>query len=219
MNESLLRPFRGFLTPGLYFSSNYCLWLLNFSSTPTDLGAYSEIWLITPEDKRILYVDPEAAGPIVGTFHNFHEMVGASVAWEWSASDTLHVDMKAMDETTLDLHLGLGSSLGTRILNPVLKITPQALMRSRPMVAISEISLNLLLGLGGLKIAGKTETGKAFLNEADRLAIVKEASARLNHEDLGALTRPPKPILFGDAKVPNCAFFSFGTLNLEYAKP
>lgn len=219
MNKSLLRPFRGFLTPGLYFSSGYCLWLLNFSSTPTDLGAYSEIWLITPEDKRILYVDPEAAGPIVGIFHDFHEVVGASVTWEWPDSDTLHVGMKATDGTTLDLRVSLGSSLGTSILNAVLRITPRALMRTSPMVAISEISLNLLLGLGGLKIAGRTEKDKAYLNEADRLAVVKEASARLNDEDLGKLARPSKPILFGDAKVPNRAFFSFGTLNLEYTKP
>jgi hypothetical protein len=219
MNNTVLRPFRGFLSPGLYFSSGNCLLLVSFSSTPTDLGAYTEIWLITPDNQRILYVDPEAAGSVVGTFHDFHRMAGASVASEWSDSDTLRVRMQAMDETTLDLRVRIGPSLGTRILNPVLKITPRALMRTGPMVAISEMSVNLLLGLGGLKLAGQTETGKAYLNEADRLAVVKEASAKLNQEDLGELCCPPKPILFGDIKVPNRACFSFGALNLEYARP
>lgn len=218
MNKSLLRPFRGFVIPGMYFSSGYCLCLFNFSSTPTDLGAYSDIWLITPEEKRILYTDPEAAGAIVCTFHDFHEVVGASLVWEWSTSETFHVGMEAMDGTTLDLQVSLGSSLGTRVLNAVTKITPRALMMTSPMVAISEISLNLLLGLGGLKIVGRTETGKAYLNEADRLAVVKEASARLNDRDLGKLTRPPKPILFGQVRVPNRALFSFGTLHLECTK-
>jgi hypothetical protein len=216
MNKGLLRPFRGFLTPGLYFSTGYCLCLLNFDSTPTDVGSYFEIWLITPEDKRILYIDPEAAGRIVGTFHDFHEIVASNITSKWTNAGTLHVDMNAMDETTLDLHVQLGSSLGARILNTIIRITPRALMLTSPMIAVSEISLNLLLGLGVLKIAGKTETGKGYLNEADKLAVVKEASALLNGSDLGELACPPKPILFGDVKVPDRAFFSFGTLHLEY---
>ena len=89
---------------------------------------------------------------------------------------------------------------------------------TNPMVAVSEISLNGLLGLGGLKIAGRFETGKAYLNQADHLAVVKETTAKFNGNDLGELTRPPKPILFGQFKVPNRALFCRGILHLEYAE-
>jgi hypothetical protein len=216
MNTKRLLPFRGFLTPGLYFSSGYCLFLINFDSTPTEVGAYFEVWLVTPDDKRVLYVDPEAAGPIVCIFHQFDEVVGASLVSEWVDADTLHVRMKAVDDTDLNVHVQLGSSRAAGILNALLKVTPRAAKLSRPMVMLSEIAINALLGLGWAKLAGKTETGKDYLAEADKLAVVKEASARLNGVDLGALSRPRQPILFGDLKVPNRALLSFVTLNLEY---
>ena len=216
MNKSLLRPFRGFFSPGLYFTSGHAMRLYNFTSTPKEVGAFFQVWMMTPKDKKILYVDPEAAGAIVSTWFNFDEVVGASISWEWPDSDTLQINMEAVDGTILDLHLGLGSSLATSILNTILKITPQALMRTRPMLAISDISFNLLLGLGGVHIAGKTETGKAYVTEADRLALVKKASARLNGEDLGTLTHPPKPIFFGPSRVANRPIFAFGTVNLEH---
>lgn len=215
MNKSLLRPFRGFFSPGLYFTSGYGMRLYNFTSTPTEVSAFFQVWMMTPEDKKILYVDPEAAGAIVSTWYNFDEVVGASISWEWSDPDTLHINVKAVDGTILDLHLVLGSSLATTILNTIVKITPQALMRTRPMLAISDISFNLLLGLGGVHIAGKTETGKAYVTEADKLALVKKASAILNGEDIGTLTHPPKPIFFGPSRVANRPIFAFGTVNLE----
>jgi len=218
MNKSLLRPFRGFLIPGMYFSTGYCLMPLNFSSTPTNLGAYSEIWLITPEGKRILYVDPEAAGDIVCTFHHCHEVVAASLDWEWSTPEKLHIGMEAKNSSTLDMQVILGSSLGTGVLNAVIKFVPQKLMMTRTVMAFSEICLNMLLGLGGLKIAGRFETGKAYVNQAEHLAVVKEATAKLNGSDLGELTRPLKPILFGQFKVPNRALFCRGILHLEYAE-
>jgi len=206
------------MIPGIYFSNGYCLMPLNFSSTPTNWGAYSEMWLITPEDKRILYVDPEEAGNIVCTFHHCHEVIGAHLLWEWSTPKTLHIGMEATDSSTLDMQIILDSSFGTGVLNTVIKFVPQKLMITSPMVAVSEISLNLLLGLGGVKIAGRFETGKAYLNQAERLAVVKEATAKLNGSDLGELTCPPKPISFGQFKVPNRALFSRGVLHLEYVE-
>ena len=128
----------------------------------------------------------------------------------------LHVGMEVMDSTTLDMQVTLGSSLGTNVLNTVIKLVPPTLMLTSPMMSVAETSLNFLLGLGGVKIAGRFETGKAYLNQAERLAVVKEARAKLNGTDLGELTTPPEPILFGEFKVPNRALFSRGTLHLEY---
>jgi hypothetical protein len=67
-------------------------------------------------------------------------------------------------------------------------------------------------------IRGKTETGKAYVTEADKLAVVREVSAVLNGEDLGALTRPPQPIYFGPSRVADRPVFAFGTANLELTR-
>lgn len=217
MNENL-HSFHGFFSPGLYFASGHGMRLYNFTSTPKDVEAFFQIWVMTPQEEKILYVDPEAANAIISTWYTFDEVVGSSISWEWPDSDTLHIDVEADDGTTLDMRLSLGSSPATAILNAIITITPQALMRTRPMLAISGLSFNLLLGLGGVHIRGKTETGKAYVTEADRLAVVKEASAILNGEDLGTLTRPPQPIYFGPSRVADRPVFAFGTANLELTR-
>jgi hypothetical protein len=122
--------------------------------------------------------------------------------------------MEAGDGTTLDLRLSLGSSPATTLLNTVVAITPQALMRTRPVLAVSDIGFNLLLGLGGVHITGTTETGKPYVTEANRLALVKHASAQLNGEDLGALAQPPKSLFFGPSRVADRAILAFGTVHL-----
>lgn len=217
MKENL-RPFDGFFSPGLYFDSGHGMRLYNFTSTPPDVEAFFQIWMMTPGGKKILYVDPEAANAIISTWYTFDEVVGSSISWKWPDSDTLDVDVEADDGTTFDLRLVLGSSLATALLNTIIKITPRALMRTRPMLAISGFSFNLLLGLGGVHIRGKTETGKAYVTEADKLAVVREASAVLNGEDLGRLTRPPQPIYFGPSRVADRPVFAFGTANLEVTR-
>ena len=213
MNKNL-RPFHGFFSPGLYFTSGHGMRLYNFTSTPTDVEAFFQIWVMTPRGKKVLYVDPEAANAIISTWYSFDEVVGSTISWGWSESDTLHIDVEADDDTTLELRLTLGSSLATAILNTIITITPRALMRTRPMLAISGLSFNLLLGLGGVHIKGETETGKEYVTEA-RLAVVKDASAVLNDEDLGPLTRPPRPIYFGPSRVADRPVFAFGTARLE----
>lgn len=214
MNKNL-RPFHGFFSPGLYFASGHGMRLYNFTSAPTDVDPFFQIWMMTPAGKKILYVDPVAARAIVSTWYSFDEVVESSISWEWPESDTLHVDVEAHNGTTLELQLTLGSSLATAVLNTIIAITPRALMRTRPMLAISGLSFNLLLGLGGVHIKGETETGKDYVTEADKLRVVRDASAVLDGEDLGPLTRPPAPITFGPSKVADRPVFAFGTAYLE----
>jgi hypothetical protein len=214
MKESL-SPFTGFFSPGLYFTSGHGMRLYNFTSTPEGVAPFFQIWVMTPEGKRVLYVDPKSAEAIISTWYSFDEVVGASIDWEWPDSDVLNVRVGSAEGTALDLRLSLGTSLPTTLLNAIVAVTPRALMRTRPMLAISDVSFNALLGLGGVHISGKTETGKPYVTEADRLMVVKEASALLDDKDLGRLRRPPKPIYFGPSRVADRAVLAFGTAYLE----
>ena len=216
MNDRRLEPFRGFISPGIYFSSGHCLCLYSYESTP--VGPYTQVWVISPEDKRTLYVDPIEAGQTVCLFHDFDNVVGSSNDWQWSDSKTLSVHMSAIDQTVLDLRVTLSTPPAAMLLNGMIKVTPRPLARTAPMMAVSQASLDILLGTKPLKIKGATETGKRYRSDSDRLAVVAEASATLNGEYLGALTRPEREISFGDAKTPTRPIFSFGTLNLEYSE-
>lgn len=67
----------------------------------------------------------------------------------------------------------------------------------------------------GLKIAGTTETQEPYRVEADSLRMVTSATATLNDEDLGEVGPPNRPIEFGDHKVPNEPFVTFGDIYLR----
>ena len=211
----VLQPFHGFLTPGICFASGHCVWLLHFSSTPTAIAAYDEVWIITPDGERLLYVDPIEAGPYVETYHEFDRVIGATTTWNEAGTDGVEVHLEAEDGTTLDLRADLGASTGTRLLTTITSLTPQPILRTSVGEAISNLTFGLLMDSNGLKVAGKTDTREPYRVEADSLHVVTNASANLNEEDLGAVQPPTRSIEFGDVIVPDEPFFAFGDLYLR----
>jgi len=65
LNPEILKPFHGYQSSFLPLDSGHYLYLASWDSTPTPLQEFSNVWLITPEDKRILFADPSQASPIV----------------------------------------------------------------------------------------------------------------------------------------------------------
>lgn len=210
-----LEPFHGFLSPGICFSSGYCIWLLHMAETPTPIGTYEEVWVITPEGRRILYVDPVKARPYVETYHNFDNVVGGTITWNRATEDELVLHLDADDDTTLDLEATLKPSTGTRLLQVVSTLTPTPLLRRSLGESISNYLFGLLMDANGLKVAGRTDKQEPYRVEAETLRVVTNASAVLNEEDLGELQPPGRSIGVGDAIVPNEAFVSFGDLFLR----
>jgi len=215
MKSNSMQAFQGFFSPGLYFASGHAMRIYNFTSTPAGIEPFFQIWLLTPSGERVLYVDPQDASALVSQWYHFDRIVGAQIDWDWLDSDTLQVHLEASDGEIFDLRLHIGSSWATTLLNAVVKITPRSLMRTRPMLAISGLSFNLLLGLGGVEIAGSTDTGRAYVTEADRVTIITQASAHLDNQALGELARPPKPLLFGKSPIADRPVFAFGTASIE----
>jgi hypothetical protein len=216
MNGNSMRALGGFFSPGLYFADGYGMRIYNFVSTPPDIKPFSQIWLQMPGDQRVLYIDPQEASEIVSQWYHFDRIVGVNSAWNWLNSSRLHLQMAPSDDQSLELDLSLGSSWATRLLNGVIKTMPRALMRSRPILTFSSLSFNLLLGLDGVSIAGNTDTGKAYVTEADSIATVTAASAKLNGRSLGRLEPPPEPLFFGTSRIAARPIFAFGTVTIEY---
>lgn len=215
VDATALEPFHGFLSPGICFASGHCIWLLHMAKTPTSIGTYDEVWVITPEEQRILYVDPVEAGPYVETYHEFDRVVGGTITWERATTDEIMVHLDAEDGTTLDLEATLGPSTGTRLLQLVSALTPTPILRMSLGESISNLLFGLMMDANGLKVAGRTDTHEPYRVEPDTLRMVTGASAVLNHEDLGEVQPPDRLIGFGDAIVPDEAFVSFGELFLR----
>ena len=210
--DAPLTPLHGFLCPGVCFPTGHCLWLLKFSSTPTAIGAYGQVWLVTPEGERLLYTDPAEAQQYVQLYHDFDRTAGGTITWDRADEDCIEMQLDGEDGTTLSLRVDLGSSTSTRLLNGITSLTPQFVLRSSFGESVSNLCLSRLMDANGMKVAGVTEVEEPYRVEADSLRVVESASATLNGEDLGESCPPDRPIEFGDARVPNDPFVSFGGL-------
>lgn len=215
LSTGTLQPFPGRYIPGVCFESGHCVWLLDFISTPTRFDSYVELWLVTPDGERVLYTDPGAAADEVMMYHDFDRTEVASITHDIAQSGRVKVSMEAADGTSLETRVSLGQTLGTRVLNMVIALTPQSILRSRPGTTVSTALLNLLVDANGLKVAGQTETGRAYRLDAERIRLIQDAVATLDGTDLGALQPPQQPIEFGDAKTTGDALYVSGTLHLE----
>lgn len=209
-----LGAFTGTFVPGLCFESGHCFWLLAFTDTPTRFNAYTELWIITPDGERVLYTDPGPAAAEVQKYHDFDEVNGASITCDLS-DNRVSVSMEAIDGTELELTAAAGQTLGTRILNTVIGLTPDAILQSNIGTAVSTLSLNLLVAANGLKVAGRTETNRRYRLDAERIHQITDASGTLDGRDLGSLSSPNRSIEFGDAKTTADALYVPGTLHLE----
>ena len=233
--DGRLEPFSGVLSPGIAFESGHCFWFFHFESTPTAIGTYDHVWLISPAGERTLYVDPLDAGSYVQTYHAFDRVHGATISWEPTSSDgrandgetgdgtttdserrdgtipdNMAVSVDGDDGTTIELQVDLAPSTGTRLLGAITALTPTAVLRSGIGERISNRTFSLLMDVNDLKVAGTTDTGEPYRVEPDALRVATDASATLNGDDLGELTPPNRPIEFGDAVAPNTPLVSFG---------
>lgn len=210
-----LRPFHGIQVPGVCFESGHCIWLLDFTETPTAIPGYVEVWLIGPDGGTTLLIDPDEATPTVGQYHEFDDVRGGRIDVSLPDQETIRVVVR---EAGLELEWTLTHRLTprTRTLTRLLNATPKRIARSRIGALVGTAALNLLLPANGLRVAGRTETGRRYRTEPMRITVGTSASATLDGEDLGELTAPSRPIAFGDLHVPDRPIVTVGDLYLEY---
>jgi hypothetical protein len=218
MELSLLKPYHCYQSSIIPISSGYYFYLASWNKTPTLFPRFSNIWLVTPEDVRMLFSDPPASSGIVCIYHEFHEIYGASIGLNWISENQLNVQCKSLDdvyELNVDIHLY--EPLTSRLLVSIGSSPPTRFRLSKSMVTISNFLVNLLVAKGGSALVGKTETGQPFYNaETERLFQVIGGSISLNGEDIGTFTSPTWSIEFGDAVPFVKPVIKLGTLYIPF---
>ena len=66
---SSLKPYHGYQSSIIPLSRGYYFYLASWDSTPTQFSRFSNVWLVTPENKRFLFSDPPASSEIVCICH------------------------------------------------------------------------------------------------------------------------------------------------------
>ena len=198
---SSLKPYHGYQSSIIPLSRGYYFYLASWDSTPTQFSRFSNVWLVTPENKRFLFSDPPASSEIVCIYHEFHEIYGASINLDWISENYFHIQCESIDKVyALNAKLQLNEPLTSRLLLAIGSSPPTKFRISKSMVAVSNFLVNSLVAKGGSTLVGKTETGQPFYHgDTERLLQVVGGSASLNDEDLGTVTNPTWPIKFGDA--------------------
>jgi hypothetical protein len=218
MDLSMLKAYHGYQSSIVPFSGAYYLYVASWDSTPTSFSSFSDVWVVTPDDKRMLFADPPASSEIVCLYHDFHEVHGASISLDWVSESHLQIhcaSLSGANELNVELHLH--ETLPSRLLVALPVDRPTQLMVSKPVVAALNFLANLMVTKGGLTIFGRTETGQPFfVGSSERLMLVKHGSATMNGEDLGEVSSPTWPVEFGDAVPSVQPVIRLGTLHIPY---
>jgi hypothetical protein len=213
---SVLEPFHGLICPGIGFKSGHTIWLFRFEETPTPIGGYSEVYLEEPDGTLTLYTDPGEAATYVTDYHEFDRIEAAVLDWERADHDELAVAMEADDGTRLDVRATLEPSLRSRVMDALIAVTPEAVGRTRLGNTVSSLSYARVMGSGGTKLRGHTETGCGYWGDADLLLPVVSASATLDGTDLGGMAPSRSTRELGDIRTSTDPHVVFGRLHLEY---
>lgn len=210
-----LVPFVGLHGPGFHLITGDYLHLVNWSKTPGDTGPYRCVWHIGTDDVRTMYIDPEAAAPVVCAFHDFQRVVGADIRFEWPDPLHLTVRMKAGDGTSLEMDLRLVKTAGTRLLEWLSSTMPRDRYPPAGAQRLGDALVKRLLTRGGRSV-GLTETGRTFnFTQADHLLVVRDASINWNGEARELALRPTRQLYFGDEPVAARPYVFVGTAMLE----
>jgi hypothetical protein len=218
VNPSSLKPFHGYQSSLLPLTSGHYIYLASWDSTPTQFKEFSNLWLITPEDKRLLFVDPLEASEIVCIYHEFQEIYGASIQLNWTGDDQLRVVCESDDARyRLTATLLVQQTFWSRLLLAIGAGPPSPFRLSSPVIRISNYLVNLFVARGGSTLLGRTETNQPFYHgETENLYLVKGGTAALNGQDLGSFTVATWPVEFGDAVPFKQPVFKIGTLYIPF---
>lgn len=189
--------------PGIYFESGYCLLYHSYTSTPTALNGWRDMWIITPADERILYIDPAIAGELARCHHQPDRLCEAEIRTVRSANDSCGISVDGGDGTTIELDAEFDDTVGSRIVSGVGTFTPPFIARTRVGIAVRTMAFNRMFKGNGTKLAGRTETGAPYRLRTARGREICRATARYNGIDLGETTAPRRLISQGDLRVPD----------------
>jgi hypothetical protein len=218
MDLSLLKPYHGYQTSIIPLSRGHYFYLASWDRTPTRFPRFSNVWLVTPKNNRILFSDPLASSEIVCIYHEFHEINGASIEIDWTTEYELHVQCESIDGGyKLNAEFLLNEPLTSRLLLAIGSGPPTQFRVSKTMIAISNFLVNSLVAKGGSALLGKTETGQPFYHgDTERLFEIVSGSVSLNGEDIGTVTSPTWVIEFGDAVPYFKPVVKLGTLYIPF---
>lgn len=82
-------------------------------------------------DSSDIYLNSETAMETIASNHPFDQTVMSEISVEQTGSDRVRVTVEGEDGTSLELELSFDQTVGTRLLNAMVALTPKAVARTQ----------------------------------------------------------------------------------------
>jgi hypothetical protein len=218
MDLPALKKYHGIQSSIIALSSGYYLYLASWDHTPTDIPQFTNIWLVTPDDHRMLFSDPPDSSRIVCIYHDFDEIIGSSIEVNWANENHLQGRCISVDDLhKLEFEFFVKESVLSKILISIAGGPPTPFRVSEPMIRFSNFLVDRVIAGSGSVIVGVTETGQPFYSgDTERIYQITHGSVSYNDKNIGAVSKPTWPIAFGDAVPFSKPTIKLGTLHIPF---
>ncbi len=100
---------KGMICHGNHMESGHYLAYLSWDEHPLEADKVKEVWLITPEGKRICYFDPQNNKEWFSVYHDFDAVIGAKIIQSWKSDSLLVISANCDDGSELSLDIAVAS--------------------------------------------------------------------------------------------------------------
>jgi hypothetical protein len=204
--------FYGYGVMGLPFASGHVLAMRKMHSS---VGPkYQSVWHRSPDGAWTMWSDVDPSQSCQRYWGNdLQRAIQAPIDISWPGPSRMTV--KIDNGRDLDWEVQLGSTLVTRALSAVGRLTPNALWR-RPAVlsAMGDVA-GPMLRAGRTALQGNASNGQWFRVNPELVWFVTGGHATLNGTDLGAFGPLPERVALGDFVIPQRGVLAVGHVFFE----
>lgn len=200
--------FFGYGVMGLPFASGHVLAMRRFPASSVGPG-YTSVWHRSPDGEWGMWVDVDPLHACPRYFGSGVErVVRGPIHVSWPGAQRMIVQIEGGRQ--LDWEIVLASTLTTRLLSSVGKVTPDALWRRRLVLSAMAAVAGSMLRAGRLSLYGIAPNGQWFKANPKQIWTVTGGRALLHGTDLGGLGRLPEIAALGGFVIPQRGIFAVG---------
>ncbi len=197
----------GYGVMGLTFRSGHILGLRRWTASSVGEG-FTSIWHRDPRGRWTFYESNRCEVACTRYFGDEVErsrLVSISLDWQGSHRLSIHTEDDAVDWS-----VGIGSTPMTQLMSAMGAALPLAAWRSHSLLQAIGFLAGRALGVGKVKLTGRTSNGQNFDANPMRLWYVSDSHAVVEGEDVG----PPGPLIeqahLADFYFPQRGIFAIG---------
>ena len=206
---------KGWMVPTLQLGGDFFL-LEDWDGSPA--GPYRAVFHFTPDGRRTLFIDREAAVEVISSIHRFDEIHVTDIVSERQGGKWV-LEAETGKKGPLRLEVDYVETGALKVANALASLTPDVVSRSRVFCSLMPRLAAVVMGTDPKqRITGVTEIGTGCRFRVERMFKVERASATWGGKDVGDFVECTLSHDLGDFSPVSKAMVSRATLFFEQAE-